>query len=250
MTKQENIKKTFSILNSLQEALHLSCSNLRGFIFRTFILFVIIALNIILLELLPNKGIFFNILKEILHLFIEGIVGISITEMNLTLIDKEKFRFKKMRLKYLFPYIVASFIYYLSAFLGLLCFIIPGIMIMIRFSFWGFYVVDRDLRPVEAMKKSWNTTKGCSWKLFFFHLTSILGMSAALIFLIEAEMPLSHFTLLISITYYSLFGVLIFMAYLIFFATALIYRSLDQQTYPEERKELKVIPKGNIKLAF
>ena len=67
--------------------------------------------------------------------------------------------------KNLLNLIIASTIYLSFTFLGLLAFIIPGIIIGVRLSFYGFFIVLDDLRPVEALKKSALVTKEYTWMM-------------------------------------------------------------------------------------
>jgi membrane-anchored glycerophosphoryl diester phosphodiesterase (GDPDase) len=49
--------------------------------------------------------------------------------------------------------------------MGLLLFIVPGIIIAVRLSFYCFFIVLDDLKPVDALKKSAQVTKEYSWRL-------------------------------------------------------------------------------------
>lgn len=57
--------------------------------------------------------------------------------------------------------------------LGLLLFIIPGIYLAIRWMFAEYYVIDKGMRPIEAMKASSELTAGYRWKLFGYMLLAI-----------------------------------------------------------------------------
>lgn len=70
-------------------------------------------------------------------------------------------------------------------FLGFLCFIIPGIYLSVRWMFAEFLVIDKGLRPLEALQASSELTAGVRWKLFFFGLVGgllvFLGLFALVI---------------------------------------------------------------------
>ena len=68
--------------------------------------------------------------------------------------------------------------------LGLLCFIIPGIYLAVRWMFADLLVIDKGLRPLEALRASSALTEGYRWKLFFFSLVSGLLVLLGLIFFI------------------------------------------------------------------
>ncbi len=57
--------------------------------------------------------------------------------------------------------------------LGLICLIVPGIFLMIAFSFSDFAVVEKDMGPIEALKESWRVTSGHRLHLFLFGLAAV-----------------------------------------------------------------------------
>jgi hypothetical protein len=67
--------------------------------------------------------------------------------------------------KHLFNLMVGSLIYIFFTFLGLMLFIVPGIIIAVRLSFYCFFIVLDDLKPVDALRKSAQVTKEYTWRL-------------------------------------------------------------------------------------
>jgi uncharacterized membrane protein len=63
--------------------------------------------------------------------------------------------------------------------------IIPGIILLIRLSFFDYLIVDKNSRIVESLKKSWEITKGNTWNLFLLYillgLINLLGFFALII---------------------------------------------------------------------
>ncbi len=57
--------------------------------------------------------------------------------------------------------------------LGFVCLIIPGIFLMIAFSFSDFAAVEKDMGPIEALKESWRVTKGHRLHLLLFGLAAL-----------------------------------------------------------------------------
>lgn len=53
---------------------------------------------------------------------------------------------------------------------GFILLIIPGIYIAIRMSFAVYILVDKKCRPMEAIRASWELTRGNFWKIFRFAL--------------------------------------------------------------------------------
>ena len=69
----------------------------------------------------------------------------------------------------------------LIMFCGFLLLIIPGIIWAIGFQLAPYFVVDKGMDPLEALKKSWAATRGAKWNLFLFGL--LLGLINMLGFL-------------------------------------------------------------------
>lgn len=50
--------------------------------------------------------------------------------------------------------------------IGLVCLIIPGIIIGCRLAFTAFLVMDKGLDPIKAAEESWRLTRGHGWRIF------------------------------------------------------------------------------------
>jgi len=87
-----------------------------------------------------------------------------------------------------FKYIFSNILVVILTLVGFLFFIIPGIILAIRMQFYIYFIVEKEVGPIEAIKKSWNLTKGSFWNLFLFGLLSggvqILGVLVLLIGLV------------------------------------------------------------------
>jgi uncharacterized membrane protein len=80
---------------------------------------------------------------------------------------------------------VGSVLYFLIILGGLLLLIIPGIIWGIKFSLFSYFIVDKGLGPVQALKASAAATMGAKWDLFLFGLLLLLiNIAGALCFLI------------------------------------------------------------------
>ena len=56
---------------------------------------------------------------------------------------------------------------FLAILLGLLWFIVPGLVLMLAWGQAGYLVVDKNLGPMDALKTSYNITYGKKWIIFF-----------------------------------------------------------------------------------
>jgi uncharacterized membrane protein len=62
--------------------------------------------------------------------------------------------------------------------IGFILLIIPGIIVALMLFAAGYLVIDRDMKPIAALKESMRVTKGNLWKLL------LLGLSIALLTII------------------------------------------------------------------
>jgi uncharacterized membrane protein len=69
-----------------------------------------------------------------------------------------------------FSYLIGSILYGLIVLVGFILLIIPGIIWAIKYSMFGYLIIDRDMPPVAALKKSGEITKGAKWNLFLLGL--------------------------------------------------------------------------------
>lgn len=88
------------------------------------------------------------------------------------------------------PMLGAMFLQFLVIFLGFLFLIVPGVILALGLVLTPYYVVDRNMGPVEAMKASWAATMGEKGKLFMLGLywfgITLLGMLACCIGILPA----------------------------------------------------------------
>lgn len=92
-------------------------------------------------------------------------------------------------------FLLGSILFGLIVFAGFILLIIPGIYWGVRYRFFGYYILDRDMKPVEAIKASGRMTRGVWWHLFVFwlamfgiRLLGILACCVGLLFAVPVEM--------------------------------------------------------------
>lgn len=120
------------------------------------------------------------ILLNILTFIVNAIIGMGLIKISLEFIDNKKPKFSDIfHTKNLVNFILASLIRGVITFIGFILLIIPGIIFSIRLQYVPYLIVDKNLPPVEAVKKSWKMTKENTWNLFFFgillFLVNVLG---------------------------------------------------------------------------
>lgn len=89
-----------------------------------------------------------------------------------------------------FKYFFGLIIYGLIVILGLILLIIPGIIWAIKYGYFMYLIVDKNLGPIQSIKRSGQITQGVKWDLFFLNLSffglAILGLLACCIGLFAA----------------------------------------------------------------
>lgn len=83
------------------------------------------------------------------------------------------------------PFLVAYIIYEVVVGVGSIFLLIPGIILGLRLQFAPYYVVDQQCGPIEALGKSWNATRGSTWKLLGLAIVvGIVNVVGALLLLV------------------------------------------------------------------
>jgi len=113
-----------------------------------------------------------NLIATIFNIFI----SIGIITITLRIYNKKPFDFFDLfaNVHLILKYFGASILFGLIVFLGCLFFIIPGIILAIRMQFFAYIMVDQQLGPIEALKKSAEITKSCTFSLFLFGILLII----------------------------------------------------------------------------
>jgi hypothetical protein len=93
--------------------------------------------------------------------------------------------------KYIIPFGVSGFIFSLLLFPAFLLLIVPGIYLMISLGFYSFYVLDQDMGPIAALKRSWAITRGHMKDLTFFYFVLCMVVFGGLICFMVGVIPAS-----------------------------------------------------------
>lgn len=82
-------------------------------------------------------------------------------------------------------YLVSHILYSLIVMAGMVLLVVPGIIWAIKYRFYDYFVVDKGMNPVEALKHSARVTAGAKWQLFWFGLCLVLiNVVGALVFVV------------------------------------------------------------------
>jgi len=101
----------------------------------------------------------------------------------------------QMSLKKAWRFLIANFLVTLNIIVGLILFIIPGILYALKYYYVSYLIVDKDMKPREAMKESGRLTKGVRFKLVslivVYFLIAILGFLVFGVGVIPASIVIS-----------------------------------------------------------
>jgi uncharacterized membrane protein len=98
------------------------------------------------------------------------IISIGLITIALKFLDNTKaelndlFSFKP----YFWQYLLGSILYGLIVLGGFILLIVPGIIWAIKFQYYGYFIIDKKLDAIEALKKSSALTMTVRWELLGF----------------------------------------------------------------------------------
>ena len=64
--------------------------------------------------------------------------------------------------------LIGWILYSLMVWVGWLLFVFPGFIALLRFSFFPYFIVDKNVGPIDALKMSYDVTKHHMWDMFAF----------------------------------------------------------------------------------
>ena len=71
-------------------------------------------------------------------------------------------------------YVLGALLFSLIVLAGFVLLVVPGIILSVMLQYYSYFIIDKNMGPVESIKASAALTKGVRWKLFGFGL--VLGL--------------------------------------------------------------------------
>lgn len=137
---------------------------------------------------LPNASrITVEFLLMILGWVINIILAIGLIKIALSFCNEQKPRIGALFDAWgcFWRYVAAGILYGLIIMAGFILLIIPGIIWSVKFGLCFYFIIDKGLGPIEALKASSRTTMGVKWDLFGFGivcgLINLLGVLCLLV---------------------------------------------------------------------
>lgn len=108
------------------------------------------------------------------------IVALGYLHIALLLTAKKQARYSDLFSQYrlVLHYLIGSILYGAIVAIGLVLLIVPGIIFAIRMQLWSYFVVDKHLGPIAALRGSWKITHGSAFNLLLFDV--LIGLITAL----------------------------------------------------------------------
>jgi uncharacterized membrane protein len=124
------------------------------------------------LHLPKASDITLAVLLQVLGFVINTVVTIGLIKIALSFCDEQKPPFATLFDAWdcFWRYVVAAVLYSLIVLAGIILLIVPGIVWAVKFSLCYYFVIDKGLGPIQALKASSRTTMGVKWQLFGFGL--------------------------------------------------------------------------------
>jgi len=168
-------------------------------------------------------GVLLGLFGIVFWLFISAPITYGVAYVFLQLIRGEKFNvsavFEGFKSNYV-NVILANLLTTAIVIAGLLFLIIPGIIFACKLAFVPYLVMDKKMEAVEAVKTSWEMTKGHTMTIFLIGLLAIPIVIMGLLMLVIGLIPASMW---------------------IEGAFAAIYFTVDKQQNPEIEEEVIVV---------
>lgn len=120
----------------------------------------------------PLAALMFRLVGAVVQM----VMTLGLIHIALSVYSNEPVKFKDLfsQTHRFVDYLVARVLYGLIVLAGLLLLIVPGFIWMMTYMFFGYALVDKNLKPRAALRESARITKGKRWKLFGFSMVVLL----------------------------------------------------------------------------
>lgn len=139
----------------------------------------------ILADFFRNNGSpFLAFISSLAGWVLQLTVSLGIVFILLKIVEGKKAFYKDLfaKINLFLPFLFGSILSSIIIVVGFFLLIIPGIYFSLKFQYFTYAMVDKNMGPIDALKESGRITKGTKWKLLFFNivlmLINILGIMA------------------------------------------------------------------------
>jgi hypothetical protein len=196
---------TFSKSDSIEQAWELTKANFWFLVGLAFIVALVSNLPASVAELVDHEGL--TITLSVISWVVQIFLSIGIIDICLKLARGENANWGQLWTKrHLFwRYIGGSILYSLIVVGGLLLLIIPGVIWGLKYQFFTYALVDKELSVMEALQESSRLTQGHKGNIFVLNiLLSLIAMLGLLLLFIGLLVAMPIIWLAYSVVYLKL----------------------------------------------
>jgi hypothetical protein len=121
-----------------------------------------------------------TLLSDITSIIINSAISLALFKIGLGYLDCHQLSRTGLydSGEFLLKYIAASLLFGIMVYAGFMLLIVPGVYVLLTYSFYGLEMVDRNLGPIAALKRSAEITSGAKWGMFNLGLEFYFGLIA------------------------------------------------------------------------
>jgi len=156
----------FSISDSIKKGWELTKANL-GFL----ILYQLILFLITLFLSISSNHFFLHLLLWVVVVLVK--IGFFNSALLITQSIKPGFDQLYSNWRMFLSWVIANFLFGLMVVIGLALLIFPGCYLAARYGFFPFFILDKQIGPIESLKEAARASTGIRWPIFLFFLACI-----------------------------------------------------------------------------
>lgn len=144
---------------------------------------------------------------DIAYMLVQAVVGMGVVNAYLSVVRGKKVTIETFTstAPKILKYVLAQILLGLIVVVGLLLFIVPGVIFAIKFMFTPYLVIDKGLGPIEALKASEKITTGRKWDMMGYMMAAaVLAYSGILALFVGLIVTIPVATLSYAVLYNTL----------------------------------------------
>ncbi len=162
--------------------------NLGFFIVYLIILFAIEFFFSFFIEIFDEAKFYsLSILFNLGSFVVTIVSSIFAVKIGLRLYDNEKigtYDFLAFDISTFFKFLLAYILFTIMVIVGFILLIVPGIYLAMKYQFFQFLIIDKNMDVIDSFKESGKITDGSKWNLFFLALLFVLIVIAGFLALL------------------------------------------------------------------
>ncbi|EKD46765.1 MAG: hypothetical protein ACD_67C00071G0001 [uncultured bacterium] len=130
-----------------------------------------------------EKSSLATLIFGITFLVLDILISIGLIQVFLKISRSQKAEIKELigNKRYFWKFLGGSILYVLIILGGLILLIVPGIIWAYKYTLFAYFIVDKDMDVVQALKASADSMQGFKWKLFLLQLLMLAVLFAGIL---------------------------------------------------------------------